>query len=512
MKSTRILLVTIFLLGLGMRLFHLSNLPSILNRDEAALAYNALLIKETSQDEWQNKWPLTLKSFGDYKLPGYPYLLVVLFSVLPINDFSTRLPSALAGSLLIVVAYFFAKDILKVKNNSALIMSLLIAVSPVFFFYSRIAFEANVALLLFVSGFYFFLKEKENFFLGAFLLFLAVLTYNTPLLLLPFLMPLMIYKIGWRDKKRWLVPIFLLIIILGWAIFNFYALASQKSAITIFNDPGIWEEFAIYRAQFSGFWQVFLGNKYVFYTQLMWQKVLESFSLNFLVRNGGSHPWHALPGYGHLFYVIYFLAIFMLIDVVGEIIIAVFDKSFKKKHLILFYLLVVALAPSVITVDSPHATRSLFFFFIFISFAVLFLDKLAKIFVRQSKLIFMTFLVILSVESFFYYQKYFLQYPAQSEKILFSEFKNLISQSQEKYADEAIAVIDEGGYQYILTAWYLKVPSEKFFATMSYQQADQINFYYGEKLLNYHFIKNLEDRDVDEKVVLSKDLGLIKDE
>lgn len=510
MKSTKILLLAIFFLGLGLRLFNIDKLPGILNRDEAALAYNALLIKETAKDEWQTKWPLTFKSFGDYKLPGYPYLLAALFTVLPINDFSTRLPSVLAGSLLIVVAFFFARDVLRVKKKSALLMSLLIAISPAFFFYSRIAFEANLALLLFVSALYFLFKEKENFLIGSFLLFLAVLTYNTPLLLLPFLIPLLIYKIGWQNKKNWLKPIILLTLVLVWAILNFYTLAAQKSGITIFSDTTTWENFANYRASFSGIWQSILGNKYVFYSQLIWQNILESFSLNFLVQNGGSHPWHALPGYGHLFYLSYFLAIFMLIDVLGEIVIALFSKSFKKKHLILLYLLLVALIPSVITVDSPHATRSLFFFFIFTAFAVLFVDKLSKIFIRQSKLIFTLIIFLLCVESFFYYRQYFLSYPRQQEKILFSQFKNLIVESQEKYAEESIVVIDDGGYQYILTAWYLKVPSDKFFATMHYQQADQINFYYGEKLLNYHFIKDLEDRNSEEKVVLSKDLGLIK--
>lgn len=510
MKSTKILLLAIFFLGLGLRLFNVAKLPSILNRDEAALAYNAFLIKETAQDEWQTKWPLTFKSFGDYKLPGYTYLLACLFTILPINDFSTRLPSVLAGSFLILLAFFFAKDVLQVKKSSALLMSLLIAISPVFFFYSRIAFEANLALFLFVSGLYFLLKDKENFLLGAFFLFLAVLTYNTPLLLLPFLIPLLIYKIGWRNKKKWLKPIVLLALILVWAILNFHALSSQKSGITIFSDQTVWENFASYRSNFNGVWQIILGNKYVFYGQIIWQNLLESFSLNFLVKNGGSHPWHALPRYGHLFYLSYFLAIFMVIDILGEIVIAVFDKSFKKKHLILFYLLIVALAPSVVTVDSPHATRSLFFFFIFTALAVLFVDKLIKIFSKQSKLIFIAIICTLSVESFFYYRQYFLNYPSQSEKILYSQFKDLIIESQKKYPEESTAVIDDGGYQYILTAWYLKVPSDKFFATMNYQQADHINFYYGEKLLNYHFIKNLEDRKVTEKVVLAKDLGLIK--
>jgi len=73
-----------------------------------------------------------------------------------------------------------------------------------------------------------------------------------------------------------------------------------------------------------------------------------------------------------------------------------------------------------------------------------------------------------------------------------------------------VAVIDHGGYQYIITAWYLKLTNEQFFATMQYQSADNINFYYGERLLNYHFIKNLADKNEKEKIVLSQESGLVK--
>lgn len=510
MKSNKILLVLIFLLGLSLRFFDLAKIPAILNRDEAALAYNAHLILESGKDEWQISTPLVFKSFGDYKLPGYIYLLSTFFRFLPENDFVTRLPSALAGSFLIILSFFFARNILKVKTRSALLMALMVAVTPVFFFYSHVAFEANVALFLFVLSLYFLLKEKSNYLFAAATMFLAILTYNTPLLLLPFIILLLIYKIGFKKVKQWAFPVLLLSVIFLWAMINFYSLAAQKSGITIFNDSSIWEKFAAYRLQFSGFWQVLLGNKYVFYAQILWQNLIKSFSLNFLVENGGSHPWHSLPGFGHIFYSVYFLAIFMLIDFIGEIVIALKDKSFNKKHLILIYLLIIALAPSVVTVDSPHATRSLFFFFMLIVFATMFVDKLTTIFSKKTNLIFALFLFIIAVESSIYYQKYFFNYPKQQPASLFADYQNLIEESREKYSDQKIAVVDDGGYQYIVTAWYLKLTSEDFFATMRYQNPDNIKFYYGERLLNYHFVKKAEDKSSDEKIILSQELGLVK--
>lgn len=510
MKLNKILLILIFLLGLSLRFIKLEQIPAILNRDEAALAYNALLIEETGKDEWQANLPLVFKSFGDYKLPGYPYLLAFLFNFLPSNDFVSRLPSALAGSLLIVLAFFFAKEVLGVKDRSALLLALLVALNPVFFFYSRIAFEANLALLLFIGSLFFLLKTKKNYYLSGLLLFLAILTYNTPLLLLPFILPVIIWQHSLKNYKAWLFPLILFVSIFLFGLFNFYALASQKSGITVFNDQTLWQDFVLYRQSLSGNSQLIFGNKYLFYAKEIGQNFLESFSLNFLVINGGSHPWHSLPATGHLFYLTYFLAILMLIDLLGSLIFPPTDKKLRKKYFLCLYLLVVALAPSVVTVDSPHATRSLFFFFMLLNLAVMFVDKLSTIFYKQRKLIFALVFLILIFESVFYYKKYFFVYPKEQPSSLFVEYKDLLFEALQKYPREKIAVIDEGGYQYILTAWYLQLPSADFFSTMRYQDANAINFYYGERLLNYHFIKDVADRSNEEKIVLDQKLGLLK--
>jgi len=510
MKTKSLLLLTIIFLAFALRFFRLEQLPAILNRDEAALAYNAYLLAETRQDEWQVAWPLTLKSFGDYKLPGYPYLLAVLFSFFQPSDFLVRLPSALAGVMLVVLVFFFARDVLRVKANSALLMAFLAAISPVFFFYSRSAFEANFALLFFVFGLYLLFRNKRQVLLASLCLLIAVLTYNTPLLLLPLLLPALIYDQGVKNYKKWLWPSLLILAIFVWGAINFFSLASQKSGITIFNDSSTWLAYAQYRASFNGLWQALLGNQYVFYAKLMWTNLVESFSLSFLVKNGGSHPWHNLAGFGHLFYSAYFLALFMLIDFLGELVVRLFDQSAKlvKRHLLWLYLLLVSLAPSVVTVDSPHATRSLLFFFMLLCLATLFFDKLTRIFSKQSKVISLLVVGLLLLEATIYYRHYFMVYPDNQPESLFVAYPQLLREAVNKYSEQKVAVIDGGGYQYILTAWYLRVPAEQFFATMKYQDADSINFYYGEKLLNYHFIKEIEDLQAEEKIIISQSLGL----
>src|SRR5690606_22228506 len=109
------------------------------------------LLRETGQDEWGRSWPVGLESFGDYKLIGYPLLLIPFLGLFGEADWVIRLPSILAGTALVPLAYVFVKQ-LGFKKQAALMMALLIAVSPVSIFYSRMAYEANVALTLLVAA------------------------------------------------------------------------------------------------------------------------------------------------------------------------------------------------------------------------------------------------------------------------------------------------------------------------------------------------------------------------
>ena len=97
-------------------------------------------------------------------MPGYHYILAGFFKAFGVNDFVVRMPSALAGIILVFLAYLWAKNIFKIKEKLSVFFAFLIAVLPVFSFYSRIAFEANLALTLFVASLYFIFSEKENCF------------------------------------------------------------------------------------------------------------------------------------------------------------------------------------------------------------------------------------------------------------------------------------------------------------------------------------------------------------
>ena len=69
MKKLNYLFILIIFLAFVTRFFALSSFPPGLYSDETALGYNAFSLLKTGRDEFGNPWPLTLRSFGDYKPP-----------------------------------------------------------------------------------------------------------------------------------------------------------------------------------------------------------------------------------------------------------------------------------------------------------------------------------------------------------------------------------------------------------------------------------------------------------
>ena len=123
----------------------INELPRGMNRDEAAIAYNAWLLAETGKDEWERVYPIILESFGDNRLPGYPYAVTLLYKFLPVNNLVARLPSIFSGLVIVALTYVILKKIYGKKVG--LIASFLVAVNPIFIWYSRGAWEVNLSLL-----------------------------------------------------------------------------------------------------------------------------------------------------------------------------------------------------------------------------------------------------------------------------------------------------------------------------------------------------------------------------
>lgn len=175
------LFIAIILFAAALRLIGLSKVPPSLTQDEAALGYNAYSILKTGKDEYGKTLPMIFKSFGDYKPGLYIYLDVPFVSSFGLNEFSTRLPSALAGIIAVYLIYLIAKKLFPDNKNLPLVSAFVMAINPWSIYLSRGAWEVNVALTLTLAGIYFFLKsfEKSKYlFLSAVFFALTLITYQ----------------------------------------------------------------------------------------------------------------------------------------------------------------------------------------------------------------------------------------------------------------------------------------------------------------------------------------------
>lgn len=493
MQKATLLLFCIIILGFLFRIVAVSSNPAILNRDEAALAYNAYLLAETGRDEWGRSWPIALESFGDYKLPGYPAILVGFFKIFGANDFVVRLPSVLAGTALIPLAYWFLK-IFKRSKTVSFFGAFIVAVSPIFMFYSRMAFEANVALSLLVLALclLFWENSKKRSFLdiaSAIILFVAALVYNTPLLLLPFIILAVIIFRGLKNYKTWLIPASLLSLVFLIVLSQMMLLTTQKSGITIFSDPTVWVQYAEYRQTLPGWTLPLIGSKYVYFLGLAARNTLASFAPHFLLFQGGSHPWHSLPWRGHMYILTY------ITSVVGMLMMAVGGIMRRdRKYGTLLFLTLAGLAPAVITVDAPHTTRSLLFLFMLCIFSAIGIGEVIKRIPINSLRVYTTAAVagLILISSGLYANDYFNEYPKHQAPIYQTGFQNVLKDSEKL---DQIYVVDPTGYQYITTAWYAKMDPQEYFKSVERGDPDVIGFKYGKQVGKYTFVTNIEDAE-----------------
>lgn len=511
-KPLLLSLLVIFLLGLFFRFFQLSTTAPILNRDEAALGYNAMLLKETGRDEWGISWPITPRSFGDSKLIGYPLLLVGLFQFLPQADWVVRLPAIIAGSLLPILIYFFARR-LGLTKHFALLAVLSIAVNPVFIHFSRFAYEAMVALTYFVAATTLILCPTKQFkrrlvfdLVAALLFFASLLTYNTPLLLLPLLILLIPIQRGMFPVKIWLSSVAILSLTWVIALVLLFPMLAQKSGISIFSDQTYIQEYPQYRASFNSLFQPLLGNQYIYYGKSILTQMLKSFSAHFIVTAGGTHPWHTLRNHGHLSWIIYFGFLSGIISYGTKLIRR--DRRLRKNNHFLMLLLIGSLIPASITVDAPHATRSLLFFVLVTVIAVYAYQQLSahihlSLLGRFTKrLIILGLLATTLIGGLAFFTQYLQNYPAQAARVYQVGFDQVITNLDKLYPESNIAVVDPGGFQYILLAWYAKYSPAEFFQTIVKQQPNTIGLQYGESLGRYHFIMQASDQSPVEDILL----------
>lgn len=185
--GVKLLFLIVILTAFFLRVYKIDQIPPSLTWDEVSVGYNAWTIANYGQDEWGETFPLAFKSFEEYKLPVHIYMTAISVKLFGLNEIVTRAPSAIFGTLNIVLIFFLAKKILK-SSLAGLFASFSLAVSPYAIHFSRFNHEANFTLFFFILGLLLFLigLEKEKLLTVGFLSFgVSLISYNAAKVIVP---------------------------------------------------------------------------------------------------------------------------------------------------------------------------------------------------------------------------------------------------------------------------------------------------------------------------------------
>jgi len=363
----KILIIFTFILLLGsiLRLWHLGATPISLTWDEVALGYNAYSIFETGKDEFGKTFPIVMRSFDDYKPAFYTYLIIPIYQIFGLNEFSVRLPSALMGILTLVSVYFLVKKLFG-KKYIALLVMFMMAISPWHIQFSRVGFESNVGLALNVFAATFFLyglKRPWMLIFSAIFAGLSIHTYQSDRVFTPLFMLGMIiifFKPLIKVPKKYIILSFAagLIVVLPLVIFIFNdsnALLRAKGTSIFSNNTSLLKDNVKrneYNISSNNELGKILDNRRIVYLKATLDGYLSHFNPNWLLH--GDIARHHAPEMGLIYIWEY---PFILIG----IYILLFSKFRMRTKLFIFFWFLLAPLPASITTGVPHGVRTLNF-------------------------------------------------------------------------------------------------------------------------------------------------------
>lgn len=495
LSREKIFLGGILFLAFFLRTVSLGEIPPSLARDEASIGYTAYSILKTGKDEHGVFLPLSLKSFGDWKLPLYVYLDIPFVFLSGLKEWVVRFPSALFGTLTVLLVYLLTK---KLFTNSlsqylniliSLLSALFLALNPWHLYFSRVSYEANLALFLTVLGTLLFLKKTgKSLLLSAVCFGLTMFTYHgahvfTPIFVLGLLL------LYWsKIKKERFLPSFLLLCF-GFVFLAYFLTLSQAGRTKMggagfFNDPVV----TYFRSERKrgehkeiNFLVRLIHNRFLIFPYQIGQNYLRVFSSSFLFDKGGENPLHNLEEFGN----------FYLLDVLlfGAGIVFLLWQRKKETKILAWWIFASPLASS-ITKDSPHSARSLTIVpplviiaaFGFLHF-YLFLKQ--KRFLGRLSFVFLSFCLLFSV--CWYFEAYFIHFPLNRARFFNYGYKQAVELAQSLPGAQKVVMIGVENSPYIYFLFYEKYDPDKFRREVEYYPPTADLFYHVKSFGRFEF-------------------------
>ncbi len=338
------LLGFVMLVAVGLRFWQLGTVPYGYAYDEAGIMYDAWSISLWHRDQFAHFMPLSFQSFGDYKPPFLIYLLAAIYFFTGVHEVVIRVVSALAGVGSVFVIYFLARDVFlsqKKSTSVGIITAAVVAISPWSVHLSRVGFEQNITFFLGLTGLWLFIKgfrSARYLWMAAFFLSASCYAFHTAKIFIPLALGWTFFWFRQRSEslKQLIGPVILmfgLLLPLGYS--SLFQQGNERAkTLLLYTSSGTLARPAEILHQF--------GNNVV--RQLspaFWTFGWDGVSIR-----------HAVPGYGVLVWPVY---VIFLISI-GWLV-------FRERRSItwwIFGLLLIGLAPALVSRQTPHVLRSQF--------------------------------------------------------------------------------------------------------------------------------------------------------
>lgn len=506
-----ILLFVIVLLAFFLRIYKISTIPASLNPDEVALGYTSFTISTTGLDEHGQFLPLSLLSFGDGKLPVYPYLGMIPVVVMGLSETSVRLPSVIAGVVGTILLYFIAKEIFR-KEEYGLLASFFFAVSPWSIYFSRAAYEVNVATTIFLGGFlallHYFQKKRAKYLFLSFVLFGATMfTQHNYIVFTPLYVftVLVLFRKNILYNRRWYAAISLFAISIIISYMSITAGGGKKvSNLNIFNDKNIIysraEKLRGDDSPKNNFLERMFHTKYSGGAYQFVLNYLNSYSPNFLFDKGGEKLVHNIGDVGYFYVFDAFL-------IVTGLAFLLWNKE-KESLLFLVPWLLIAPIPSAITRELS-GTR---LFTIVPSFMLIASYGAYKMIIiwKKGKLKYAVcgILVLLFIGSVVYFlEYYFVHFNYQRIRFWWYGYREAVKLT-DKYPTYNVVMRGPENFPYIYFLFYEKYDNRKFIKSVEYYPPTPEGFYFVKKFGRYEFPKEIDYEKTQRKTLYIDDTRL----
>lgn len=481
-------LLIIILLGLLLRILWLEQFPPGFSGDEVQQGYSAYSILFSGKDEWGEFLPLNPRGFGDFKPPILTYLIIPSIRVFGFNENAIRLPTAIFGTLTILVVYFLARTVTSNKEIG-LWSAFFLSINPWHIQLSRTAFEGGIGIFLFTLGLLFFIKEKQNLILASLFWALSFYTYHSFKVFVPlFILGLLIKYRPKNFKKNYFLPAVIFIILLLPLLFSFKQITSRASDVGIFSQQKLESYFKEKGVSPLPYFVDRVFNNKVFYLlNGFLDNYFSYYSLTFFFT--GSRPDSSYLNFPH-FPLVYRIELILWI-IAGYLIIT---KKVLKSYLILLWFLLAPIAAA-LSEGSLNANRAIIFLPLISILSGVGLASFNK--KQYIKYIIFCFL-ILNFFQFLYF--YTIQLPQKPPQSLRGEYKQVFSKiwELEKNYDEVV-MSRVFSVPQIFLAYYGKFnPTEYQKASRDWLRYEKANRLYVDQLESWNLGKFLFE-DIDYK-------------